>query len=274
LESFSALILAFMAAGFLFRWRGVEGSQTGLKGSFVLGLALGLAFHLQPVFLPVALGYMAFELWWWRRERRWRPLGMVALGMVLACLPWGIRNYANFQQVFFVRSNLGLELYVGNHDGAHADIDVSAARGSFRHPRTDRSEAERVLDLGEGPYMSEKLKEALNWISENPGEFLRLTGTRFLYFWVGPLHEPSRAWPYLLLTLLALGGAWRILPHLDSFQRAALLIPLCTFPLIYYVVAYMPRYGEPVRWILMLFAAAAIVGKGTHSSTGRHSYGS
>jgi hypothetical protein len=38
--------------------------------------------------------------------------------------------------VFFIRSNLGLELRMGNHDGAVADIEVMDAReaNSMRHP--------------------------------------------------------------------------------------------------------------------------------------------
>jgi hypothetical protein len=184
----------------------------------------------------------------------------MALGILLACLPWGVRNYTTFHRVYFIRSNLGLEVSVGNHDGAHADIDVSAARGSFQHPRTDRAEAERVLDLGEGTYMAEKQREAVDWIRANPGEFLKLTGTRVLYFWGGPLHKGSGAAPYLLLALLALVGLWRVLPYMRVPQRAALFVPLATYPLVYYVVAYMPRYGEPVRWILFLLAGAAVLG--------------
>lgn len=206
------------------------------------------------------MGYLAFELWWYRAERKWRFSALVTVGIFLACLPWGVRNYTTFNQFFFIRSNLGLELYVGNHEGAHADIDVSSARGSFLHPRTDLAEARRVLELGEGPYMQEKLRETLDWIRDHPGEFLKLTWTRFLFFWAGPLHQPARAVPYLVLLLLAALGVWRTLPALGPPQRAAILIPLATYPVIYYLVAFMPRYGEPVRWVLLLLAAAGVVG--------------
>ena len=36
-----------------------------------------------------------------------------------------------------------------------------------------------------------------------------------------------------------------------------MLIPLITFPLVYYVVIYMPRYRVPLDWILLLLAGAA-----------------
>jgi hypothetical protein len=46
--------------------------------------------------------------------------------------------------------------------------------------------------------------------------------------------------------LLALLGAWRAWPLLNPAQRVALLLTLLSFPLIYYVTAYMPRYRIPV----------------------------
>jgi hypothetical protein len=41
-------------------------------------------------------------------------------------------------------------------------------------------------------------------------------------------------------------------------QRAVLLIPLLTYPLIYYLVAYMGRYRLPMDWILLVLAGAEV----------------
>jgi hypothetical protein len=74
--------------------------------------------------------------------------------------------------------------------------------------------------------------------------------------------------PYILLTLLAFLGLWWAWPDLDGIRRGALVIPLLTYPLVYYILAYMPRYGEPVRWILFLLAGSAfwrMAGKGRWS---------
>jgi hypothetical protein len=190
----------------------------------------------------------------------------VTLGIVLACVPRGWRNYRVLGEAYFIRSNFGLELHVGNHVGAHGDIDVSDARGSFRHPRTDLVEAEQVRSLGEAEYMRRKRQEALAWIASHPGRFVELTATRVAYFWGGPLHRSDGVPWTLLPSLLALLGAWRIFPVLSSHQRAALWIPLLAYPLVYYVVAYMPRYGHPVRWILFLLAGAALWGPRRSSS--------
>lgn len=114
---------------FLRRWTRKEPSRLG---SILLGIGSGVAFHVQPALVLVVLGWLVFELWWRRRLRPWAQAGLVTLGMILACLPWGWRTYRTFDAVFFVRSNLGLELRMGNHDGAaargaaHSSADLSS----------------------------------------------------------------------------------------------------------------------------------------------------
>jgi hypothetical protein len=120
------------------------------------------------------------------------------------------------------------------------------------------AEARLVQELGEVPYMRRAGREAFAWIADHPGAFLRLSAERVLLFWAGPIYDSVLGPLTVLLTLLAVVGAIGTLPALTVPQRAALLIPLATYPLIYYVVAYMPRYRVPVDWIVLLFAAAGV----------------
>jgi hypothetical protein len=78
------------------------------------------------------------------------------------------------------------------------------------------------------------------------------------HWWLGPLHDLPKTLAITTLTLLAVIGAWRVVPRLDPPQRAVLLIPLLAYPAIYYLVAYMPRYRQPVDWIFYLLAGAAV----------------
>ena len=254
-EALTALVLCLLLAATLHRW---TSGRTSVRASILLGLGWGLAFHLQPALLPVLLGCIAFELWWIRDPRRWRCVAVLALGVLVAGVPWTWRNYATFHQLLFVRSNFGLELRVGNHPGATADIDVNAAHGTFLHPRTSELEALQVRALGELGYMRQERREALTWIREHPGEFLKLTALRAGHFWLGPLHRPGTAVWITLLTVMAAYGAWRTLPTVTAPQRATILIPLVTFPLIYYILSVMPRYRIPIDWILFLLAGAAV----------------
>jgi hypothetical protein len=256
-EAPAAVAIGLMMAAFLRRW---ERRRATDGGSLALGLAIGLSFLVTPSLLPVALGLVAFEIAWLRPARRGRWSVLVLLGMALACAPWTWRNYHSLGGLFFIRSNFGLELRMGNHEGAGATLDQSARGGTERHPRTDVEEARKVQELGELEYMREAGREATAWIRSHPAEFARLTGLRVAQFWLGPIDDLPIAVGTTLLTLLAAAGAWRALPRLSVPQRAVLLIPLATFPLVYHVVGYEARYRQPVDGLLLLLAAVALVG--------------
>jgi hypothetical protein len=150
-EELAAIVLGLLAIAFLRRWTSGLGSY---GGSLLLGAACGVAFHLQPVLLPVVLGWMAFELWWSRDRRKWYLSGVMVLGLAIACAPWGWRNYTVFDEVFFIRGDLGLELRMGNHDGAAGAIEKIGAWEEYRHPRTHPVEARLVQELGEAGEVS------------------------------------------------------------------------------------------------------------------------
>ena len=250
-EAPAAVAIGLMVAAFLWRW---ERGRATDGGSLALGLALGLSFLVAPSLLTVALGLVAFEVAWLRTRRSGRGAALVLLGMALACGPWTWRNYEALGGLFFVRSNFGLELRMGNHEGAGATLDLSAKGGTERHPRTHVEEAKKVQQLGELEYMRRTGREATDWIRSHPAEFLRLTGLRAAQFWLGPVDDLPVALGISLLTLLSAVGAYRAWPHLSGPQRAAILIPLLTFPLVYYVVGFEARYRQPLDGLAFLLA--------------------
>jgi hypothetical protein len=256
-EYLTGLIMGLVLVAFLRRWK--EGSG-GWRGSLLLGLAIGAAFHVQPALLPVILGCMLFELWWLKNPRKWALVGVIALGILLACLPWGWRNYRTFKAVFFIRSNLGGELRLAYNDATAATFEEMDAMGAhYIHPGAVVSEARKLIEVGEVQYMRQAGGEALEWISAHPAESLWLTAQRFANLWAGPLHRPVEdSLGVLTLTVFAIVGAWLTFPRITIPQRAAFLIPLATYPLIYYIVAYMPRYRIPIDWILYTLAGAAV----------------
>jgi hypothetical protein len=257
-EGLAAIAIGLMVAVFLRRWG--PGHVTS-GGSLALGVAIGLSFHVTPSLLPVALGFVTFELVGLRQPRRWRWAALALLGMTLTCVPWTWRNQQALGGVFFIRSNFGLELRMGNHEGAGATLDLSARGGMERHPRTNVEEARKVQHLGELEYMRQAGIEAAAWIRSHPAAFFRLTGLRVAQFWLGPIDDLPVALGISLLTLLSAVGAWRVWPQLSIPQRAALLIPLVTFPLVYYVVGFEARYRQPMDGLALLLAAAAFVAR-------------
>ena len=245
--AFAALVIAFRH-----RW---SAERHSAADSLLFGVGCGAAFHLLPPLLLVVLGYLIFELWWKRDRRKWLLCTCVIAGAALACVPWTWRNYTALHGLFFIRSNFGLELRIANHAGADADIEVTYEHEPvFRHPSESLEEARQVRDLGEAEYMRQARNEALEWIRGHPVEFLRLTLMRFIHFWCGPPRYPWLAALFTTLTVLALLALRRILPTLTAPGWAALVIPLATFPLVYYVVSYVAHYPAPLAWMLLLLA--------------------
>jgi hypothetical protein len=119
-------------------------------------------------------------------------------------------------------------------------------------------EAQKVRDMGEVAYMRTAGREAREWISQHPGQFARLSAARMAHWWLGPLYQPSIAALVTLLTVLALVGTAAAFPSMSIPARWAVSIPLLLFPVVHYIVAYMPRYREPVDWILLVLAATAV----------------
>jgi hypothetical protein len=255
-EANAALALAVLLAAFVGRWR-ADGPSSA-RASLVLGALAGFAFHLAPALLPVVVGLAGFE-WWWRREQsRWRGIAAVVLGALLACAPWAIRNYTALGGVFFVRSNFGLELRLGNHDGARADLWSTPAGGRL-HPGNNLAEAQRVRSLGEAAYMRACRDETVRWIARHPARFASLTAARAGLVWFGAPARPLEALPVALLTVLAAVGMARAFPYLGPPERAGLIIPLVAFPLVYYLVGYVPRYTLALQGLLLVLAASNIV---------------
>jgi len=251
-----AIALGLLTVAFLHRWTAERGSAVA---SSLLGVGCGAAFHVSPPLLLVVAGFLIFELWWKRDRRKWFLSTCVVAGAIVACIPWTWRNYRVFHEFLFIRGNFGLEFRIANHTGADADIDVTYARaGTLRHPSENLEEARKARDLGEAEYMRRARTEALEWIGGHPAEFLRLTLLRAVHFWCGPLRFPWQAALTTTVTVLAFLGLRRALPGLSSPGRAALLIPLATFPLVYYLVSYVAHYPAPLAWMLLLLASTEV----------------
>jgi hypothetical protein len=260
----------------------------------VYGLLWGLALMTNPalgVLLPFLLGWGAF---YGRRQGlvRWKRVALTAGVAILCCVPWTIRNYVAFHRFVPVRSNLPFELWLGNND----IFDEHARNGRKSITRTE--EARRYGQLGEAGYMAEKWELATSFMRAHPGLELRLTGRKFVDFWVGtesPIKnfretESSLIRGILLSSFLtALGGGlgavvlWkgrkRITQrskerrggaesgeHLDGIEEMAGMpvFPLAVFPLVfpclYYVTHADLRYRHPIDPVVLLLTVVGVCG--------------
>ena len=97
------------------RWR--DWSRYGLLWGFTLMTNPSLG-SLLPFLLGWA-AYRAYRADQEEREIKFRPMkpALASAGIaILCCVPWTVRNYAVFHRFVPLRSNLPLELYIGNNE--------------------------------------------------------------------------------------------------------------------------------------------------------------
>ena len=214
--------------------------------------------------LPFLLGWAAYRE---RREVRGRfARPLAALGVaILCCVPWTVRNYAQFHRFIPLRSNFPFELWIGNNevfDDRSANINARVTR---------YGEARRYEQLGETAFMEEKWNLVSGFMRTHKRLEVRLTGWRFMSFWIGsfrPVEDfenADSAWIRAILALnllTAIGGATGIVMLWRKGSPYA--FPAAMFvaivPLVYYVTHASLRYRHPIDPIVLMLTAVALTG--------------
>lgn len=251
----------------------IERGRTAPLGSVAkLGVGLGAAMLVNPA--PLAL--VPMFAWFYLRPRPGRlrfdtsGIPRIATLLVFAVLtvsPWVVRNMTVLGTPQ-IRSNLGVEVFVGNNDGAFGPFNGRI------HPAYNEGEMDRYLEMGEVAYSKDSMRRGAEWIREHPARFARLSVERFQRFWIGP--NPSSplilgtgfvqerdmmGWlkwaTHALLGVLAIVGmlTWKGRPGSRTVMRGVLLL----FPLVYYVTHVFERYRFPIEPIVTLAAAVLVL---------------
>ena len=144
---------------------------------FALWLALlpALTFFVNPL-IGVAT-FAAWALFVWRHragDGLVRPAVTALFALALFLVPWTIRNEIALGHAIPLRDNLGMEIAVGNHEGAvhPADIDRAfldrlIAIQPFEHPGPQHA---MVAAGGEVAYSKLLGRETVTWMRAHPGD--------------------------------------------------------------------------------------------------------
>ncbi len=241
------------------------------RRSLHLGAAAGILGLVNPGPLPVFAAILVLGSFAHRRTPR-RVLSAAALAAGVCALflaPWTLRNLAVLGSPIPMRSNVGVELLVGN--GARGAV---AQRRDAQHPAVDPIERRRYETLGEVAYMRAARAEALEHIRGDPGRFARRTLERVATYWAGDVLDrwtwaPRPPWwkagpraiarrllklacilgPSLLVALGLARGLGRRVPGLALFLGVLVLLPLP-----YYVTHVHEAYSYAVRPYVLLLA--------------------
>jgi 4-amino-4-deoxy-L-arabinose transferase-like glycosyltransferase len=241
--SLSALLLATL---FLLAFEMED--RDGVRPWIEFGLLWGIAALTSPVllaFLP------ASGLWaWYRRAKLSRPslrgLALAALVFFACITPWTVRNFRVFGKFVLIRDNFGAELRLGNGPGADGTWML------YLHPTQNVYAMRQYQQMGEMAYIAMRKQQAVGYIREDWGRFLKLSVKRFIYFWAGaPRADPwwivaGKNSLFLASSVLMFWGLGRALRlHKPGAWLFFWLILL--YPAVYYVVFPYPRYRHPIE---------------------------
>ena len=244
------------------------GRAPSLLASAAIGAAFGVLLLLNPApasMFPVAVLALVARVPTW--SARWRTALAFAAAAFLVCLPWLARN-RRAVGAFSLRTNLGIEMRVGNNDLARGYPVMSV------HPSTNGDEFRRYRSIGEAAYARESMSRAMDWMSAHPVRFVLLTQHRAQLFWVGepptidPRVEPGviaardpKSWikwiAHAAAGLACLAGAWRFAR--ERIEGRYLLAVLMLFPAPYYLTHTMERYRFPIEPLIVFTAVWLVV---------------
>jgi hypothetical protein len=232
------------------------------KSAVLPGISWGVLLLTNPVLVLLLVAWplcLALAPPKPRRSGLVRHFALVAGTGLFVVSPWVVRNYVRFGTFVFVRDNLGLELSVSNNRCAAPSIRENIQSGCHArtHPNTSAAVAAQLAAAGEVAFNRARLREALDWMSSNPGAFSSLTLRRVRLFWFPELVRWWEAAGVWMVTLLSFAGLWLLAKKNSS---AAWLIGALwlLFPLIYYVTQFEPRYRYPIYWTSLLPAGYAL----------------
>lgn len=222
-----------------------------------LWLAFG-ALCGGAVLVNLALCFTVLAIFCWTAWNVRAHRGNILFAATLALLiyaPWPLRNARALHAFIPLRTTVGLELWMGNREGATGYLDEAV------FPLFNHQELADYLDRGEVAYMQTKTAAAAAAIREHPKSFAALTAQRFFRFWLG---AGTRGGSHLYVTGAAFTSLFGLAGLITLFRRGerrtALLyaLPLLVFPLPYYITHAEFRYRLALDPVLTSLAALSV----------------
>lgn len=232
------------------------------ENAIILIPALALTFLLGPkVALPQRVGALA----------------LFALGLAAALLPVAFRNSHVGGGFHLTTSQMGTNLYIGNNE--KTDGRYQPLRQGRGDPRFERIDATELAEAGAGRSLTPAevsqywVDQTLEYIRENPGDWIVLIGRKILLTWnATEVNDAEDLYTYADHSLLL--RATSIVLHFGVLAPLA-FVGLCAtwsrrrelWPLYFLLASYMAsvvifyvfgRYRYPMVPFLALFAAAGI----------------
>ncbi len=250
------------------------------------GALLGLAALVRPNTLLLAAAAVAWMAWIARGVPAWRPAVALLAAAAVVIAPVTLRNALVSGEFVPITTNLGVNLYIGNHAGATGFVSQDLpGHGTFRtcydYPAVARSvEREVGRPLTDSEVSGYFTRRALEFVRSEPAAFLGLLAKKALLFW-GPDEIPHNKievldWensavlrrlptafpPLLSAAVLGFVLAWGSARRGADRARLAVTVLAAAFVLAWFL-SVLPffaaaRYRAPILPFLMFFSAVAV----------------
>jgi hypothetical protein len=220
---------------------------------------------VNPSVLSLFPFLAGWAVWQSRRESSsWVKFAAATLLLfTIGLVPWTIRNYRVFGKLMALRSNFGLELWLGNNP------HVPDTWSPTFHPNDDPQEAEKYQRMGEIAYMAEKQHEAFAFMKTHPGDTANFIFRRFVENWLAITDSAADVWSNtalqvraflvlnVVLSLSTFLGA--LFAHRNRHPAAfPFAMVLLIFPLVFYLTHASLRYRFPMDPIMMVLSAYGV----------------
>lgn len=238
-------------------------SSNAIAGFFALGLLMGFASLIKTTGSLIVMSFfLSLVLIRVNRKRHYTAAIVLAVGFFLAISPWLIRNYIVFKKPLMMASNFGYNLWRGNHPwGSGTEYldpeNLSESKLSpeyLKYLEANRPQTEVALDKF-------YLHEALKFIKQDPGRYIKLTLKRALFFiTIDPTHPLTRNVVYIGGYIFVLiFGIWggTMLKKNGKLDKVFIIAPLLFF-CFYTPIVIVPRFRLIVILILLMFASLPI----------------
>ena len=257
-------------------------SAIGMTESVFIPLVLGafLALHQNRTFLasilfvlsiltrPVMDVFAPFVIFWnalvIRKtgfSRAFRDLMVYGLFYVLIMSPWWYHNMKKYDQFVRLNYGFGVILYAGNNvkntSGGSIGGEDYNLEDIFGDDRFDHtlSEQDRMLR-----------DEAIEYIRQNPSNFFKMAGLKFIRFWrllpYTPIVEGSIAAIITTLSLLPilLLACITLVTRRKNIMRFTPILGFIAFlTLVHMITIGSIRYRYPLEPLLIVFAAPSLL---------------
>lgn len=246
--------------------------RPGYRRAILSGFCLGLTSLCKPVILPFVLLFLVWIVIALRRQRAhaWLTVLLVGSSVLLAILPWTIRNYFYYHE-FILVSTSGPALWFSYNPFAErlervpellptAQQNKHSLPDDFTYYPVKRYAEINSLPRKEANQVFRE--EAWYYMKKNPAKVLWLWYKRLGHFWrLYPLVATStnKIAAFVSSGIVVIGGwagifiSWQIRP------KCRLLVWLIvSYTAIYCFFLTNIRYRVPLDAVMMIFAAIAI----------------